>query len=192
MENIEQEANAETTQKYIALLSKITDVEKRLSFTDIALLAINIFVLLFITNYISSGLIDKYYTAFPIELLLLFSCLVIGMASCTYWAATSIRLQLKLKLRYFQARFLERKMNRIGENIVSDESPFFSPSVRHLESPDHKENLRYPTDGLLRMDGFVGAAKPRHFSWFLPIIFFVIYCVVFIWLTFPLITQSFQ
>lgn len=190
MENIEQEATAETNQKYVTLLSIISDVEKRLSFADLALLLMNIIILLFMARYISTGFIKVYHSVFPIELLLILSCLVVGMASCTYWAAFSIRLQLKLKLRYFQARFLERKINSIGENIISDEFHFFSPAVRHLESPDRKEHLYYPTDGLLRMDGFVGAAKPRHFSWFLPIIFFTIYCVIFIWLVLPLVIAS--
>lgn len=181
MENIEKEEGAETARKYIALLTIINTTERRLGWTDLVLLLVNILLLFFTANYVSNVFHKTYHTFSSIDLLMIFFCLVIGMATCTYWAATTIRLQLKLKLRYFQARFFERKMNSIGEGIISDEAPFFTPSIRHLESPDQKEHLYYPTEGLVRMDGFVGAAKQRHFSWFLPLIFFLINCTVFVW-----------
>jgi len=182
METIEKEAGAETTRKYIALLSTINEMEKRLGWADLVLLSLNIILVLFVASFVSNLFHKTYYAFLSIDLLLIFFCLVIGMATCTYWAATTIRVQLKLKLRYFQARFFERKMNSIGENILSDETPFFTPSIRHLESPDQKEHLYYPTEGLVRMDGFVGAARQRHFSWFLPLIFFTIYCTIFLWI----------
>ena len=90
-----------------------------------------------------------------------------------------MRLQLKLKLRYFQVRFLERKLNRAGEFIFSDESLFFSQKTREIKSPDGKETVSYPTKGFLRMDGFAGAAKPRYLSLLMPSMFFAFYLITF-------------
>lgn len=181
MEPIGKEAGAETTRKYIALLSTINEMEKRLGWTDIVLLVINILLVLFAASYISKLFHQAYNTFLNIDFLLIFFCLAIGMSACTYWVAMTIRLQLKLKLRYFQARFLERKMNAVGENIISDEAPFFASSIRNLESPDKKEHLYYPTMGIAGMDGFIGSAKQRHFSWFLPIVCFAVHIYIFVW-----------
>jgi hypothetical protein len=89
--------------------------------------------------------------------------------------ASSPRAQLKLKLRYFQARYLERKLNCKGEYIISDESLFFNPEIRKVESSDGKETVFYPTEGPSRMDGFIGAARPRTLSLMMPFWFFIIY-----------------
>jgi predicted membrane protein len=50
----------------------------------------------------------------------------------------------------------------------------------NIESPDKKELLQYPVKGLTRMDGFIGAAKPRHLTWILPSVFFIVYLLTFI------------
>jgi hypothetical protein len=186
MENMEKEAYAETTKKYISLMSTINETEKRLGWLDLVLLSLNIITVFFTTSFVSNLFHKAFHDLLTIDILLIFFCLVIGMAMCTYWAATSIRLQLKLKLRYFQARYFERKMGSPGEYIISDEALFFMPSIRRVESPDKKEHLHYPMEGLVRMDGFVGAAKQRHFSWFLPLIFFTAYCTIFAWTVFSL------
>jgi hypothetical protein len=102
------------------------------------------------------------------------------MFLCVFWIAFAMRLQLKLKLRYFQARYLERKMDSVGENFYSDEDIFFNPKIRNIESPDKKELLQYPVRGLTRMDGFIAGAKPRHLTWILPSIFFILYLLTFI------------
>ena len=107
-----------------------------------------------------------------------FLSLVVGMAICAYWAAYATRLGLKLKLRYFQARYLERKMNTQGEFIISEEGVFFNPTNKGIESPDKEEHLLYPAQGAARMDGFIGSAKPNYFSLLMPCMFFVIYWVV--------------
>jgi len=182
MQDINREKEDDTTHKYIALMSIIHETEKRLGFADLFFLFLNLATMLFAVYFISSLFRRTLLALSSMELLLMLFCLVIGMAICVYWAAYSIRIQLKLKLRYFQARFLERKMNCIGENIFSDESVFFDPETMSIDSPDKKESLLYPTTGLMRMDGFIGAAKPRYFSWFMPILFFAIYWVIFIWI----------
>jgi hypothetical protein len=75
-------------------------------------------------------------------------------------------------------------MDSAGENFFSDESIFFNPQIRKIESPDKKEILQYPVRGLTRMDGFIGAAKPRYLTWILPGVFFILY--LFTWIHFLL------
>jgi hypothetical protein len=72
-------------------------------------------------------------------------------------------------------------MDSAGENFCSDESIFFNPEIRKIESPDKKELLQYPVKGLSRMDGFMGAAKSRYLTWILPGIFFFFYLVTWIY-----------
>ena len=176
----QEQEQEETNKKYIVLLSTINEIEKRMGWTELVYLTLNLVIFLFVIGFISFLMRDDLFST--LELLFVLLSLVVGMSICSYWSVSAIRLQLRLKLRYFQARFLERKMQCVGEYLLSDESIFFEPTVRHLESADGKEHLYYPTKGLSRMDGFIGAAKPRYFSWLLPIMFFVFYWVIFIWM----------
>jgi hypothetical protein len=183
MEDIKKTINTEeTTRKHIALMSLINEIEKRMSLSELVFLSMNIIVFLFTIFFVSSLMNKSHYNLTPIHSLFIFFCLVIGMSICTYWLASSMRLQLKLKLRYFQARFMERKMDCSGECFISDESTFFDPKINEIESADKKETLYYPTSGALRMDGFIGSAKPRHLSLLMPFMFFIIYSTIFIWL----------
>ncbi|MCX5717954.1 MAG: hypothetical protein NTW44_06555 [Nitrospirae bacterium] len=180
MDKVEQRTDNETANKYMVLLSVISDMEDRLRWTEIFFLFLNIVVLLFTITFISSVIHKVNYILTYMDLALFFICIIIGMSINAYWTAFAMRVQLKLKLRYFQARFMERKLNCAGEYIYSDESIFFDPAIRRLESPDNKETLHYPTSGLTRMDGFIGAAKPRYFSWLLPCLFVTIYWLIFL------------
>jgi hypothetical protein len=182
MNNAEKTADDATKSNYLSLLSTINEMERRMGWADLICLSLNILTILFTFSFISFLMHRTNSSPAAIEVLSVLFCLVIGMALCVYWTASAIRLQLKLKLRYFQARFLERKMDRVGEYIFSDEENFFAPGIRHLESPDKKELLHYPASGITRMDGFVGRLKPRHFSWLMPLLFFGIYWVIFIWI----------
>lgn len=181
MDEIDRNQDAETVKKYLALLSAINETEKRLGWSDLVYLSLNILIFLFLFGSFSLLIKKEILTLMPSAFLLVLFCLVIGMAICVYWTTSAIRLQLKLKLRYFQARFFERKMNCSGECIFSDEDKFFDPEQRRLESPDQKEVLLYPTSGLTRMDGFIGAVRPRYLSWFMPLLFFAIYWIIFLW-----------
>jgi hypothetical protein len=169
-----------SSSKYLGLITVINSIENRVARSEVVYLALNTGIVLFTISFISF-LTNRQHIFSPIDLLSIFFCLVVGMAISTYWTVSAIRLQLKLKLHYFQARFLERKMNCAGEYFYSDEAIFFDPSVRRLESPDGAENLSYPTSGLTRMDGFIGSIKPRHFSLFMPLLFFFIYWAIFLW-----------
>lgn len=164
-----------TIKKYLALVSIIHDIEKRLKWSEIAYIFLNIAVFFPTIFFVSTVIHRADNPIHPIDLLFILLCHVFGISINTYWTASSMRLQLKLKLRYFQARFLERKLNCAGENIFSDESLFFNPDIGQVVSPDGKETVRYPNEGLLRMDGFVGSAKPRVLSLLIPLIFFGIY-----------------
>ena len=106
--------------------------------------------------------------------------LVIGMAVSGYWVAYSMRLQLRLKLRYFQARHLERKLGGVGEDLFAGDARF-NKDVTELESPDGVETIVYPRKGALRMDGFFGGAKPRVLSALMPSMFFILFAALFVW-----------
>jgi hypothetical protein len=180
MGSIHEEKDTVLTPKYLALITIINSHEKRIAWSELIYLALNSGIVFFAIGFISylmSG--QRIFT--PIELLFTLFCLVIGMAVSAYWAVSVIRLQLKLKLHYFQARFMERKLNCPGEYFYSDESIFFDPAIRYLESPDGNENLSYPTSGFTRMDGFIGSIKPRHFTLLMPLLFFLVYWAIFIW-----------
>ena len=163
----------ETVQKYLLLMKMICIMENRLVRSEIVYLVINIFI------FLSSTIFFNRKGLFTSSLALHWSAL--GMFVCIVWLASSLRLQLKLKLRYFQARYLERKMDSAGESFCSDESIFFNPEIRKIESPDKKEFLQYPIKGLSRMDGFVGAAKSRYLTWIIAGIFFFLYLVTSIY-----------
>jgi hypothetical protein len=167
------EKTQETVQKYLVLMNMICIMENRLVRSEMVYLIINIFV------FFSSTLSFNRVKFFGYTYLLFW--LVIGMFLCVFWIASSMRLQLKLKLRYFQARYLERKMDSAGENFFSDESIFFNREIRKIESPDKKELLQFPARGFTRMDGFIGAAKPRYLSWILPSVFFILYLLAWIY-----------
>jgi hypothetical protein len=154
----------------------ISTIENRMVRSEMTYLILNVFIFFVSTT----ALPPAYFLGYPFSLF----WLLIGMYLCTFWIASSLRLQLKLKLRYFQARYLERKMDSAGENFFSDEGLFFNPEIRKVESPDEKELLEYPVKGFKRMDGFVGAAKPRHLTWILPSVFFIFYILTFIYFLF--------
>ncbi|MGD0916545.1 MAG: hypothetical protein ABSB22_08805 [Thermodesulfobacteriota bacterium] len=163
----------QTVQKYLLLMKMICIMENRLVHSEIAYLIFNISIFFISTISLNrEGLLGYSY---------LLSWLALGMFVCIFWITSSMRLQLKLKLRYFQARYLERKMNSEGENFCSDEGIFFNPEIRKIESPDKKELLQYPVKGFSRMDGFMGAAKSRYLTWILPSIFFFFYLVTWIY-----------
>jgi hypothetical protein len=162
----------QTVQKYLLLMKMICIIENRLVRSEMVYLIINIFI--FLSTTISPNR-EGFFGNFSV---LFWSAL--GMFVCIFWITSSLRLQLKLKLRYFQARYLERKMDSAGENFCSDESIFFNPEIRKIESPDKKELLQYPVRGFSRMDGFMGAAKSRYLTWILPSIFFFFYLITWV------------
>ncbi len=184
--NIEETVSG-TLQKYIAILSSINRVQARLQWSEIAFIFLNIAVF-FPTAYLLMCISSNNRTfGNSTDVLIVLLCHVIGIFINSYWTASSMRLQLKLKLNYFQARFLERKMNAAGEFIISDEELFFNPQKGRITSPDGEETLIYPAQGAFRMDGFVGAARPRILSICMPLLFFIIYLTSFFSLIFTIL-----
>ena len=166
----------QTVQKYLLLMRMICMKENRLIRSEMVYLIINIFIFLCSTLSLSRrGILSN-------SLFLFWS--VLGMVVCIFWITSSMRLQLKLKLRYFQARYLERKIDSAGENFCSDEEIFFDSKIRRIESPDKQESLEYPMKGLSRMDGFIGAAKPRYLTWMMAGVFFFFYLVTSVYFLF--------
>ncbi len=179
MNNPGHKEDSSLTEKYTVLMSIISSIEARLGYSDLFYLFMNVFVFLFIVTFVSYLLRSSSYVLIFIDLAFIFSCIIVGMALNVYWIAFAMRIQLKLKLHYFQVRYMERMMNCEGACIYSDANTFFDPDIRMIESPDNKETLYYPTSGPARMDGFVGSLKPRHFSWLLPCLFILLYWVIF-------------
>ncbi len=175
MEDTDIKTSRESTKKYLAVISLIDRIENRLRWSELAFILMNLIVIFITMSFLAAVLDDTGQPLNPIFMLFIFFSHAIGISINAFWAASSTRLQLKLKLRYFQARYLERKLNRKGEYIISDESIFFNPKIRKVESPDGKETVFYPTEGFLRMDGFIGGAKPRILSLLMPLLFFIIY-----------------
>jgi hypothetical protein len=178
---MEETRRQQTLKKYVALVSLIGAIENRLMWSEVICLLMNLLVFLFTVNYaapLTRGF-DSVFT--PLSLVFILFSLVIGMSISAYSAAFSLRLHLKLKLHCFQARSLERVMNSAGESIYSDASIFFDPNIRRLNSGDGQESIFYPISGVTRMDGFIGSAKPQHFSWLMPSLFFIIYAITFVW-----------
>ena len=169
----------QSVQKYSLLMKMIFILENRLIRYEMVYLIIHIFI--FFTSTICLNVVKFFGSSyFYLSFHYLLFWLAIGMFLCVFWIASVMRLQLKLKLHYFQARYLERKMDAEGENFYSDEGIFFNPATQKIESPDKKEVLEYPVKGLSRMDGFLGTAKPRYRTWILPSIFFMLYLLTFI------------
>ncbi len=180
MNNVEQEVHDATTERYKALISMTSSMENRLRYSEIIYFCLNVLVILFTVFFVSALVTKVNYVLTYMDYAFVFLILAIGISINVTWVTFAMRLHLKLKLRYFQARSIERKMNCPGEHIFSDEHIFFDPHIRHLKSFDNKERVDYPTEGITRMDGFIGSIKPRHFSWLLPCFFISIYWVIFI------------
>ncbi len=93
----------QTVQKYLLLMNLIGIMENRLLRSEMVYLIVNIFI--FFTLTISLNILKPFGSSyFYISTYFFLFWLVIGMFVCVLWIASAMRLQLKLKLRYFQAR----------------------------------------------------------------------------------------
>ncbi len=171
--------DTETRRAYLGLLSTIEQIQARLQWSEIAYIFLNLFVFFPSIFFIATVFTRPIHLVHSYEILFVLFSFTIGIIINTYWTASSIRLQLKLKLKYFHARNLERALNCAGMSFLSDEAHYFNPEIGRVESADGKETLFYPNQGALRMDGVIGSAKPRMLSLMIPLIFFLIYIVSF-------------
>src|SRR4030043_492157 len=110
----------QSVQKYSLLMKMIFILENRLIRYEMVYLIIHIFI--FFTSTICLNVVKFFGSSyFYLSFHYLLFWLAIGMFLRVFWIASVMRLQLKLKLHYFQARYLERKMDSEGENFCSDE-----------------------------------------------------------------------
>jgi hypothetical protein len=168
-----------THAAYLAALSAIDQIQTRLQWSEIAYLVLNLFIffpaVFFVTGVFNKDIRLIHY----FDILFCLCAFTIGIILNTYWTISSIRLQLKLKLKYFHARNLERALNRAEISFISDEAHYFNPEIGKVESADGKETISYPNQGMLRMDGIIGSAKPRTLSLMIPLVFYIIYIASF-------------
>jgi hypothetical protein len=178
--NGEKDPRDNTLAIYLRLTDAINAKQAQLVWSEIVFIIIEI-VVFFLSVFQIARLLEEGRTqgvgALSVAMVLM--GLVIGMAVSCYWIAYAMRLQLRLKLRYFQARFLERKLGGIGEDIFSGNERF-NKDVTSLESPDGEETVSYPKEGAMGMDGIFGGAKPRRLSWYMPLIFFILFATLFV------------
>jgi hypothetical protein len=164
---------------YLSLISLIEQIQARLQWSEIVYIILNLFVFFPSIFFVTSIFQRPLNLIHPFDLVFCLFSFAIGIMINTYWTISSIRLQLKLKLKYFHARNFERKLNCPGMFFLSDEARYFNPEIGKVESADGKETVSYPNQGPSRMDGFIGSAKPRLLSLMIPSIFFIIYNVSF-------------
>jgi hypothetical protein len=180
MDEEPQPKNA-TLQIYLRVMDTINEHQSRLVWSELACIAMEVLIFFAcVLQVIRLG--DRpAQTAGTISSAAVLMSLVVGMAVSAYWVAYSMRLQLRLKLRYFQARHLERKLGGVGEDILTGDA-HFNKDRNELESPDGVETIVYPRKGALRMDGVFGGAKPRVLSALMPAVFFILFLTFFIWI----------
>ncbi|MBF0338701.1 MAG: hypothetical protein HQL05_12835 [Nitrospirae bacterium] len=172
-------ADYSTQKKYIALTQTILTMENRLTWTEFAYMSLNIGILFFTIALLAyaTGKTDVHIIYISTLFLI-----VVGEFTCLYWIISSMKIQMKLKLRYFQARYMERKQGLRDEAFFTDETVYFNPAIGYVESPDKRERVDYPKAGAIRMDGFAGSAKPRYLSWAMVAVLFFIYVVLMVFI----------
>ncbi len=190
MEEKIEKADESTERKYLALMSMVSEMERRLNRSELTFLFFNIVIFGFVVVFLSPVKQHLASTMTSLDLMLVLFCLIVGMTVSTYWTSYASRLELNLKVKYFQLRYFERKMNREGENIFSGLRPFFSPGIGKLECPDQKEILSFPRGHIFSIDGKLGSIQPKHISLFVPFLFFIMYVFIFWFILIQRITLS--
>ncbi len=174
----DQGPGEDTLAIYLRLTDTINEHQSRLVWSELFFIALEVVVFFLCVHQIIAMRASLGPDVDGMSAAMLLMSQVIGMAISAYWIAYSMRLQLRLKLRYFQARYLERKLGGAGENIFAGDAKF-NKDRTSLESPDGKETINYPRKGALRMDGVFGAAKPRLLSTLMPGLFFILFATLF-------------
>ncbi|MCG8421256.1 MAG: hypothetical protein MJE77_25330 [Proteobacteria bacterium] len=173
-DNTSQKLVGENLRRYRILLDLIHHERLVILRLDQSFLAANLalsigVVLILLSFPADLEIIAKPKESNPMARTFLLLLLTMGMGLCTYWTAQSLRLQMRLKLRYFQTRAVERAMGNPNTNLLSDEATFFNK--HELVASDGLEKMLYPDS----LDGFMGHLRMRAWSWFLPCMFFVSY-----------------
>jgi hypothetical protein len=180
---MEEEARSDqgTLAIYLRLTDTINEHQSRLVWSELIFIALEVAIFFACVLQVIRLGDSPAQTVGTISSAAVLLSLVVGMAVSGYWVAYSMRLQLRLKLRYFQARHLERKLGGVGEAIFTGDA-HFNKDMTELESPDGVESIVYPRKGALRMDGLFGGAKPRVLSALMPGLFFILFVTFFVWI----------
>ena len=112
MEEKIEKADESTERKYLALMSMVAGMERRLNWSELTFLFLNIVVFGFLVVSIFPFKQQLAPTMLSLDIMLVLFCLIVGMTVSTYWTSYASRLELNLKVKYFQLRYFERKMNR--------------------------------------------------------------------------------
>jgi len=104
MDGMDKKESSESTKKYLAIISLIDGIENRLKWTEIVFIFMNLMIIFSLMGFLAVVLGDGAQPLNPIFLLFILFSHAIGISINSYWLASSTRAQLKLKLRYFQAR----------------------------------------------------------------------------------------
>ncbi|MBF0541270.1 MAG: hypothetical protein HQK91_07460 [Nitrospirae bacterium] len=177
----ENKCNYNYERLYLNILKNIDKMEGRLSKTENLFVIIDLVILLFsVTGLFVLSIAAHYKSHSVITLGGLQILLICGMVLTTRWAIIAMKSQLKIKLRYFQARSIERKINCQCFSIITDEQHFYNPDIHKLESFDNAESLDYPQKGPTGMDGYLGSTKPRMITMVPASFFFFTYQILFI------------
>ena len=177
----EAKSNQGTLDIYLRLIDTINEHQSRLVWSELVFMVFEAAIFFACILQVVRLGDHPVQTVGTISSSAVLMSLVIGMAVSAYWVAYSMRLQLRLKLRYFQARNLERKLGGVGEDIFTGDA-LFNKDMTLLESPDGVESIVYPRRGALRMDGLFGGAKPRVLSALMPGMFFILFLTLFVWI----------
>ena len=173
-------ADRGTLDIYLQLVRTVDEQQARLAWSELAFTVLEVAIFFACGSQLVRFGNNPAETVGTLRSAVVLSGLAIGMAVSAYWITRAMRLQLRLKLRYFQGRYLERKLAGLGEDILGAEARF-NKDLTSLESPDGVETIVYPQEGPLRLDGFFGSARPRVLSVVMPGLFFAIYSALFAW-----------
>jgi hypothetical protein len=173
-------ADRGTLEIYLRLFDAIHEHQSRLAWSEIVFIVLEVgifFACIAQVTRIGDRPVDTVGTIGVATVLM---SLAIGMVVGTYWMGYVSRLQLRLKLRYFQARYLERKLGGVGEDVLTGDSRFNKDSGA-LESPDGQETIVFPGGAASRTQGHLVSARRRLLSVVTPAVFFVIFAALFAW-----------
>lgn len=169
-----------TLEIYLRLFDAIHEHQSRLAWSEIVFIVLETVIFLAGVAQLTRIGDRPAETADTIATAAILTTLAIGMVVGAYWIGYASRLQLRLKLRYFQARYLERKLGGVGEDVLSGDARF-NKDVTELESPDGEEIIVYPHGASRRASGLLESTRRRLPSVVTPVLFFMIFSALFVW-----------
>ena len=191
---MEEEANPKADDKtlsiYLRLFDAIHEQQARLAWSEIVFIIVEVVIFLACISQITRIGDRPAETADTIGFAAILTTLALGMMVGVYWIGYASRLQLRLKLRYFQARYLERKLGGVGEDVLTGDTRF-NKDTTTLESPDGEETIVFPYGASVQPSGVLESSRRRLLSVVTPSIFFVIFGALFVWMLVTYLSAAF-